>query len=972
MNFLSYLFILRHESMYPIDYDTLQRSIIKIYEFIRLDNPDHLYPYQEFIRRFMAWHTPYVKIILFWPVGSGKSFAMIAPAIDNYLSHKIKSVVVTKGDSGTISFKKQVLEYKKYFHQNFNENEIFEYIHYMSLTNRLKNFLKQDLVKYMYRRFYIFDEIHHIQEGVNLETIKKIVKESTQCKFVFATATPMINSSDQLKSLEQMLGSLKGILSYNSLIKNKPRVIYEGNNNEITNFPIYVSEMIAHQRTFYLEKLLDDSLKDIYLSQTHLSLFVTPDKKYGSTILGIREKDTGYFLPLPESEQHYIPFIETKKSKTVYMQSTKNLTEILYKEYKIDSKYRKYLKGRLLRECSAKYYTLMNIIEEKNLSSPILIFLPQVHGSGLYLLCNILEEHGYSLYHGEQISRIRKQKRYTFCTGDQSHSHNFDKIDGFNCEENKYGEYVRIIIGSNVIAESITLFNVRQFHALTPHWNESSIDQAIGRVVRNNSHSQLSIEEREVKIYLHACTINGEFFETCIDIKKILICNKKQTDISKMENWMKEIAVDRYINYPIKNIENFNYDSFIIYQIDKYFDKYFENIKKIHFPCNLQKIVNILNIHESIVLELLTRIITKNIEIKPNRYLREDLNHTFFITSIIELPFIITNSKIQSSFKEISNKKETNIKFKHFPVFTNDIDFFHYIQTIDFNEKVLYLESLIKENKYNLYRYFDPLFYTEDIDNGSIYHVMNYCLKDSSYTASSPIPKMKDLGLMMRVLHPISWDHEDIKIPFDFNSLNIEKHEFLLCVQSQNNKYDYYIYNVEKEENIISNERQKIKLYHSKEEYGPFFLIYFLFDFFNIFKGSLSEIKFFFKKLKKFKNLEWKNIEDSIKEQEIVVCMTKKFESINLQIHKYPFFLIFSCNDNEFRIKIRNEELNSSDKRREFRGRTLKSMKKLNLNILYQKICVTENVAFMTLVKIKDIIDQIQRTIIRKNKILIY
>lgn len=974
--------------MYPEDYSSLQKSITNIYEFIKLDNPDSLYPYQEFVRRFMGWHTPYTKLILIWPVGSGKSFAMISPAVANYISYKIKCIVVTKGDSGTASFKKQVLEYKKYCRDEFNEDEIFTYIHYMSLTNRIKNTLKKDMVEYIRDRLYIFDEIHHIQEGVNLETIRNIILESKRCKFIFATATPMINSSNQIKSLQWMLGSLEGIVSYNSLIKNKPRVVYEGNNTDVTTFPIYISEMISHQRKYYLEKISEDScgeLRDIYLAQTHISLFVTPDKRYGSTIRRMKDKTTKKIFDVPELEQHYIPFVETKRSITLYMQNTKNLTELIYKKYDIVDKYRKYLKGDGLRECGAKYYTLMNIIEKENLTSPILIFLPQVHGSGLYLLCNILEEHGYSLYQGEQISRIHKKKRYTFCTGDQSHSHNFDKIDGFNSEENKYGEYVRIIIGSNVIAESITLFNVRQFHALTPHWNISVLDQAIGRVVRNNSHSQLPPKQREVKIYLHASAINGDIFDNCVDIKKFQICNKKQEDISRMEDWLKEIAIDRYIGEPIKNIEEIDYRSFIIYQIHKYFNKYYEDIKKMYFPCSLEKIVNTLNVHESIVLECLAQIITNNMEINENRYLREDLNFNFFTTSIIELPFVTMNPNVLLSSKEKDLQESRS--HDNFRIFNSNIDFFNYIKSINFKEKVLYLEYLIKENKSSLYSFFDSLFFKEERDGESaIYHIMNYCLKDTSYTASHPIPKIKDLALKTRVLYPTSWTYQDIEIPFDIDIANIEQYEYLLFVQSPSSTYDrkeslnteseahkYYIFDIKKEEDISYYHKRKwIKEYYLKRKYGESFLIYSLFNTFKIYQGSLSEIVYFFKKLNLYKYRKWRNIDSSIKEEEIIIFMINKFEMIDSIISQNHFFLILSCNDDEFRIKIRNEDSLHSDKRKQLRGRTLKSMKKTKLNLLYREIIDIFNLKYIPLTKLKEIIDRIQIIMIENNKVLIY
>lgn len=99
-------------------------------------------------------------------------------------------------------------------------------------------------------------------------------------------------------------------------------------------------------------------------------------------------------------------------------------------------------------------------------------------------------------------------------------------FDGFNSDMNKEGDYVRILLGSRVIGESITLKNVRQFYCLTPQWNGSTVDQAIGRVVRNGSHSVLNEEQRHVDIHIHASIFPHDPHNS-VDIKKLARCKEK-------------------------------------------------------------------------------------------------------------------------------------------------------------------------------------------------------------------------------------------------------------------------------------------------------------------------------------------------------------------------------------------------------------------------------------------------------------
>ena len=59
----------------------------------------------------------------------------------------------------------------------------------------------------------------------------------------------------------------------------------------------------------------------------------------------------------------------------------------------------------------------------------------------------------------------------------------------------------KVLLLSSAGSESITLKNTRQLHIMEPHFNDSKINQVIGRVIRYRSHSNLPREERLVKIY---------------------------------------------------------------------------------------------------------------------------------------------------------------------------------------------------------------------------------------------------------------------------------------------------------------------------------------------------------------------------------------------------------------------------------------------------------------------------------------
>jgi hypothetical protein len=85
-------------------------------------------------------------------------------------------------------------------------------------------------------------------------------------------------------------------------------------------------------------------------------------------------------------------------------------------------------------------------------------------------------------------------------------------ITAFNSETNKYGSDIKIMLGSSVFKEGISLLNVRQIHILEPWHNRSRIEQVIGRGIRHCSHRQLLPSERNVSIYQYISTYNSSVY----------------------------------------------------------------------------------------------------------------------------------------------------------------------------------------------------------------------------------------------------------------------------------------------------------------------------------------------------------------------------------------------------------------------------------------------------------------------------
>ena len=113
----------------------------------------------------------------------------------------------------------------------------------------------------------------------------------------------------------------------------------------------------------------------------------------------------------------------------------------------------------------------------------------------------------------------------------------------FNSPQNCNGDLIRIIIGSPVLSEGITLKCIKQIHILEPFWNMSKINQIMGRGIRNNSHASLPEDERFIEIYKYASVYNNPnlFY---IDLEKYKVSEAKDRGNKVIERVLKEISID--------------------------------------------------------------------------------------------------------------------------------------------------------------------------------------------------------------------------------------------------------------------------------------------------------------------------------------------------------------------------------------------------------------------------------------------
>jgi len=317
----------------------------------------------------------------------------------------------------------------------------------------------------------------------------------------------------------------------------------------LKHFNVFENIMSEFQTKYYNEayrkdvsnKENEDVKSSFFTNARQASLFVFPNGTYG--------------------REGYTKYVSKKKRQVfgaendqVYYNYSLNdeLKVALYGGKKVSDP--NTILGNLSNYSTVYASIIKNILE--NPKKLCFIYSEYIHGSGSFLFACILELFGFSKCSGTEAN---KGKRYAIvntetCTPKEIK----DIINYYNKPQNMFGEYVRVIIGSSVISEGFSLYNVQSIHVLTPHWNYSETSQAIARGIRAKSHKLLQDKgiTPELDIFQHvSIPLEG----VSIDLRLYEISEIKDINIKRFEKILKESAFDCALNYK-RNSKSLEYE----------------------------------------------------------------------------------------------------------------------------------------------------------------------------------------------------------------------------------------------------------------------------------------------------------------------------------------------------------------------------------------------------------------------------
>jgi len=438
----------------------------------------------------------------------------------------------------------------------------------------------------------------------NLFRLFHIIQRS---KVFVATATPMINDVEPLKNLmnlilpmdrqipkslritnatdDELIPYLTGMISYVRELDTGVDIIEIGESVDldedadfVPTMKIQAEVMSKLQTKAYIkatENLTGDeeiviSENSFHHGQRSISSFVFPDGSYGGKFprditrsddkKGRKTDGIAKYVKSPK-EGIYTPTEEFKR----YLSDINNIRRSSVKTWAALTRAIKYPKRKFF------------------------IYEREVSGSGVIVKSLCFEyvrtaqvPNGFSSFTGDSSAftsstqtgikpicppddtskrklTIAPKRRYALLTGRTNATNRTHILELFNCYENRYGDYIQVLIGSQTTREGMNLSDVTEIF-ISPEWHETGMYQAISRAIRSVSHVNLikdiaeekniSADDVRIEVYLHrlAAIPDSDQVPVSTDVAMYLVAEEKDRRIKPKERLLMRAANDCHIH----------------------------------------------------------------------------------------------------------------------------------------------------------------------------------------------------------------------------------------------------------------------------------------------------------------------------------------------------------------------------------------------------------------------------------------
>lgn len=362
---------------------------------------------------------------------------------------------------------------------------------------------------------------------------------------------------------QKLIRALKGKVSYlRANTETFPDKIEIGIqlNDKVGNIKIVPCEMSDYQYSVYNNALSSDLKTDTKYDFSTIVQNIEANENLNESIEANVSKSSSLYKNSSDASTFVYP--NGKYGKDGFLECF----EMDKNKFRIKSEYKNILTTDL-EKFSGKLNTLLKNVNDSD--GNVFIYSNYVNFGGTGLIRQLLLNNGYYEYKGKSYIEENPSHQYkSFIMYDDSTNIETRERQRqiLNSKDNRNGKYIKIIIGSPVLSEGITLKNIRQVHILEPSWNMSRINQIVGRAIRNHSHDDLEPDKRNVEIYKYCSVktelepiqdLKGEYpilsqASRFIDVQKYILAEEKDRSNKVVERMLKQIAFDCEINEPLQ------------------------------------------------------------------------------------------------------------------------------------------------------------------------------------------------------------------------------------------------------------------------------------------------------------------------------------------------------------------------------------------------------------------------------------
>lgn len=510
----------------------------------KLQNP------QKFVSKYISPKTPYKNLLVFHQIGSGKTCASIqiaeewknerkilvsvpASLISNYRnelrSKCVGDVYLTQDERNELCQLNPTSRRYRSIIKNSDKkiNKHYEIISHQKLIDKIINRSLR-----LSNKVLIIDEVQNLVStgGSFYKYLSKFLKNVNDTPIVLLSATPMFDKPIEL-ALTLNLLKLKTPIPISHDFRKNFLKKYTNDNKEIL-YDVKNMDYFSNLVKGYISYFRGADPKTFPKKYSYIVKCRMKEFQYRSYLTVNNKEGSFRNADILDMPQHF--FIGSRSISNVAFPNkqtgSKGMTSFKGK----------YLKGPWLRQCSEKFYKMIQLIKKSE--GPVFVYSNFKEYAGLKAFQKVLDANGFKDYrnHG------KGKKRYATWSGDESCSYKDSIRNIFNNIKNKEGDDIKVFLGSPSIKEGVSLLRVRQVHIMEPYWNVSRLDQVIGRAVRYCSHKDVKKSDKNVSIYMYHSVHKNE--KPSIDEYIHYLASKKQILINKFEKVLKEAAVDCKLN----------------------------------------------------------------------------------------------------------------------------------------------------------------------------------------------------------------------------------------------------------------------------------------------------------------------------------------------------------------------------------------------------------------------------------------